>query len=409
MNENLIKGLYRQIGLNDQSIEARMAQSAIIGKFNTDLHVGDGGGVGVMYDSFSKSYTQPIFVKDLQEATLIRKALENSHAVAVDSDTYQFNIPSSGVPLPLLTIWTTRMLEQLYKKVTLAKITGSWQQGTPGIQEIKIPIAAYNGKTAIYNDFSASGNTSVNINWLTRSIGYFEQTLGWGTMQQAQFGLAKIDYVNKLREALTISVSQFQNDLGFQGYTGIPDTDSPQIFGILNEPNLNAAISLPADGQVPGTVTATTSWAGKNFNQIVRDVQLLIASVLTEAAGHATTESRFLLAIPPSAQAYLSTPNPIASESVREYLGKAFPGIEIVIIPNFEAALVTTGAETNQTVIMALFQHENGEMPYDEIFVTKWLGHRPVAMHSSITEKISMGLGGVLLKYPFLVSYAYGV
>ena len=409
MNRELVKDIYRQIGLNEQSIDARLTQADMLNKFNNNPYEKRGGGVQVAYDSYTGTSHSPLIVKDLEEATKVRKALENMGAMATDTDTYQFNIPSSGVPEPLLTIWTTRMIEQLYKKTTLSRLAGSWQQGTPGVQVIKIPTIAFNGNPSLYSDYSMNGTTSVNVDWVTRSIGYWEQSLVWGDMQQAQFGLAKIDYVNKLRESMSITVSQFQNDLGFQGYTGIPSTDNPQIFGILNEPNLNPAISLPADGQIPGTLTPTTAWTGKTFNQIVRDVQLLVKQVMTQAEGHANIDGKFILALPPSAEAALATPNPLSSVSVRQYLKEAFKGIEIVIVPNFEASLVTTGQSTNQTVGMVLFQHPNGEMPYDELFVTKWQSHRPVPMASSISEKISYGLGGVVLKYPFLVSFAYGV
>lgn len=411
MNEDFVKDIYRAIGLNDADINSRIKQSKILANVNPiGAMEHKGGGVVTACDNYTGKGFAPIVVKDMYESAQIRKAIENMGATRVgDVDTFAFNIPSSGVPLPLLTIWTTRMIQAMYKTTTLAKLAGSWQQGSPGVQEVKIPTIAFDGNPNIYSDKSMNGTTSLNVNWVTRNIGYFEETMEWGDMQQAQFALAKIDYVNKLRESLSITVGQWQNDLGFQGYTGIPDGDSPQLFGILNEPNLNPAISLPADGQIPGTATPTTEWSGKTFNQIVRDIRLLISEVVLNAAGNASIDSKFRMCIPPSAEVALTTPNPISSETVREYLTKTYKNMEIVTTPNFEAALVTTGATTNQTVVMFMFQHPDGEWPYDELFVTKWQGHRPVPMASSIAEKISWGLGGVILKYPLLVSYAYGV
>jgi len=409
MNREFVKDIYRKIGLSESSIDNRIQQSDMLSTFNKDPHVGTGGGVACAYDSVTGSFHAPLVVKDLNEAILVRKALENMNAVAMDSDTYAFNIPSSGVPLPVLTIWTTRMIEQMYKKTTLSLLAGSWQQGSPGVEEIKIPTMSYAGKIGLYNDYSQNGSTSININWVTRNIIYFEESLVWGDMQQAQFELAKIDYVNKLREALSITVGQFQNDLGFQGYAGITSSNKPQLFGILNEPNLNPAISLPASGIIPGTTTLTTAWYGKSFNQLVTDVQLLFRKVMLQTEGQADINSKCILALPPSAESALATPNPISSQPFREYLRQVFPNMEIVITPNFEASLNTTGATTNQTVVMLLLQHPNGEMPYDELFVTKWQGHRPVPMASSISEKISFGLGGVILKYPAFVTYAFSV
>lgn len=406
----MIKALYADMGLTQAAINSRISQGAMLSNMNPAYSLtGKGGGVSMAYDAQSGLASRPIVVHDLAEASALRQAVENRMPRAMDDDTYAFNIPSNGVPLPLLTIWTTRSIEQIYKKTTLSRLTGSWQQGAPGVMEIKIPTIGLDGRVDIYDDYSMNGATSLNTNWITRNIGYFEETMGWGTMQAAQYGLAKIDYTNRLRETMAITIAQFQNDLGFQGYLGIPSTNAPMLWGILNEPNLNAAISLPADGQTPGTLTPTTAWQGKSYSQILRDVQLLVAQVMLQALGHINIDSPFIMALPPSAAAYLTT-STVYGVTVAEQLKKMFSGIEIVSTPNFEASLVLSGAETNQTVIMLLFKNdENGEMPYDELFVTKWQGHRPVPMSSSVSEKISMGLGGVFLKYPLYVSYAYGV
>lgn len=408
MNE-LHNRLYQAIGLNQAQIDSRFRQAAMLTKQNGYKSFDKtGGGLQVAYDTMSGTSLAPIIAKDQAEASLIRQAYESLGGRAAD-DTYAFNIPSSGVPLPLLTIWTTRMIEQLYKTMTLSKLAGSWQQGAPGVQEIKIPTIQFAGQVGIYDDMSMNGGTSINTNWVTRNIAYFEESLVWGDMQQAQYGIAKIDYANKLREAMTITISQFQNDLGFQGYTGIPAADNPHLFGILNEPNLNAAVTLPVDGQVPGTLTPTAAWTGKDFNQLCRDFRLLVGQVLQQAEGHVDLNTKGIMGLPPSAFVALSTPNPLSSVTFIEFLKDAYPNIEIVQVPNFEASMVTTGVTTGQTVVMLLFQHPNGEMPYDELFVTKWQGHRPIPQASSISEKVSFGLGGVILKYPLLVTYAYGV
>lgn len=421
MNLNNIKNLYQDIGFNSKSVDKRIAQIQMLTKCNPlKSAFKTGGGVAVGFDSLFGPEVSPtlcpIVAKDIDEANAIGQHLLNKYrSRLMDADTYAFDIPSSGIPTPILTIWTTRTIEEMFKTNTLSLVAGAWQQGAPGVEEIKIPTVGFLGNPAIYSDLSMNGGTSVNFNWVTRNIAYFEDTLVWGDMQQAQFGLAKIDYVNKIREAMAILVTQFQNDLGFQGYTGIPSGDNPQLFGILNEPNLGAAISLPVDGQIPGTLIPTTAWYGKDYLQIARDVQLLIQNVLTKAKGNASVQSTnnntpFKLCIPPSAEAALATPNALGSKSVGAWLRETYPNMTIEIIPNFEAELVTTGVQTGQTVVMVLFQHpKTGEMPYDELFVTKWQGHRPVPMASAIAEKMSFGLGGVILKYPLLVAYAYGV
>lgn len=404
MNKSQIEILYQMAGMSSDAISKRFEQAQrLIHANSIGARTGKGGGVYLAGDSWNdEGSAMPIIAKDIAEADALVNTLK-------DSDTYQFNIPSSGIPQPLTTIWTSRMIEMLYKTRTLNEIAGAWQQGAPGVTDIKIPVMQYSGVADVYSDLSMNGSTSLNFNWVSRQIAYFEQSIVYGELQQAQFGLIKIDYSNRLREATAEIIAQAQNDIGFQGYTGIPSTSQPHIFGILNEPNLNAAISLPNDGVIPGTSTSTTAWMGKDFNQIVRDFRLIIAQALSQAEGHATLKTKGKFGLPPSSFAALTTPNPISSVTVLQYMKEAYPNIEFVMIPNFEASMVTTGTTTNQTVGMLLFQHPNGEMPYDELFVTKWQGHRPVPMGSAINEKISYALGGALLKYPFLVTYCYGI
>lgn len=116
----------------------------------------------------------PLVAKDQAEVEALCKAAEGRGIVG-DADTFTFNLPSNGVPLPLLTIWTTQMIEEIFKVPTLAKLTTPWQQGTPGIQEIKIPIIGFNGNVDIYDDYSAAGNTSINTTWVNRQVAYFEK------------------------------------------------------------------------------------------------------------------------------------------------------------------------------------------------------------------------------------------
>jgi hypothetical protein len=407
MNNEQLKSIYKNAMVSDSGASARIADAEFLAKHNATQYdaqsnQGKGGGVfieGGMFDGYQK----PVVVADAKEAVGVVGSMMDSLF-----EVPAFNPASSGVPQPLTTIWTTRMIEQVYKKTTLSEVAGSWQQGVPGVTDIKIPVIGFEGVSEPYSDFSMSGNSSVNVTWVPRQLIQLEQTLAWGDMQQAQFALAKIEYVTRLREAQSITIAQQQNDIGFQGYTATGAGNSPYIYGIINEPNLNPAISLPADGVVPGTITPTVAWYGKDFNQLCRDFRLLFQALSQTSEGWVSLSTKVKLLLPPSAQTALTTPNPLSSVTFGQFLKETY-NVEIVVCPNFEASLVTTGETTGETLVMLQAQHPNGEMPYDELFVTKWLGHRPVPMASSVAEKVSYILGGCILKYPFLVTTAYGV
>lgn len=393
-----LRRLYAKIGLQKDGIDKRMNQAMQLVKMNElGSRFGERGkGVGCAYDARTGTYFPPLIAADEAEASALRRLLNT------DADIPTFGMPSSGAPLPLLTIWTQRAIKQIFKALTAKLITGDFQQGTFGTRQIKIPTIGYAGEVVLYNDGSANGNNSYNVDYVTKDILYFETSLTYGDLEVAEWGLSKMDAIQMKRDARdTVTVPQFQNDLVFNGYTA---ASVPQIEGIINNSNLNAGISLPNDGHVPTTQVLTTAFSGKDYSQIIRDIQLLVSSVIQGARGTVTTNSKFKLALPPSAETALLT-STILGVTVKEQLQKMFPNMEIVVIPNFEADLNVN----NQTIIMVLFEHpQTGEQPYAELFTTKYMAHRPVPMSSAMEEKISMGLGGAILLYPLYVGFALG-
>lgn len=323
-----------------------------------------------------------------------------------DADTYQYGPYSSGAPEALTTVWTTRQIKQLYKNKTADLITEPWQQGTFGTTNIKIPMSQIAGHPVLYNENGMGGSSSTNYQWIDRRVVYWEQSINYGEMQEAQFSLAKIPYVADLREATAETVAQFQNDLTFNGYVAGDCT----LNGILNDYNLKPMISLPADGQVPGTSTPTVSATGKDFFQQVRDIRILVEQATNQSGGTVSALSPSICAMSPASLAALSgTPNPLGSNTALEFLQNTYKNMEFVAVPNFTAGANVFGQQPNQTAIYLMYKHPStGELPISKIFTTLWQGHRPVPMASSINEKISFGLSGALVKYPFLIVSAYG-
>lgn len=352
-------------------------------------------GMGMIFDDNVNSY--PCLVINDSDATMARKLL------ASDADTFEFNIPSSGVPEVFTTVWTNRVIKQMLKLLTINEVADPWQQGSFGTMNIQIPVQTISGYAQPYSDNSMNGNTSVNYNWINRRVGYFEQSISYGDMQQAQFGLAKMDYVSDLRNAMTETVAQEQNDIAFSGYQGIPDTDLPHIYGVINDPNLNAFITLPDDGEDP-TLNPSTEWRYKTFEEQVRDFILMATQLSTQGGGRLTSQSSGVLALPTTAEPATNKAN-MYGKTFTSYLKENYPNIRIVTVPNFDATL--TGL--SDTVGMLMLDTDDGQKPFSELYTIKWQGHRPVPLASSISEKISYGVGGSICKYPLLVVSVTGI
>lgn len=398
-NEQFVAGVFSRMGLSQDEINKRLMTGRLLSNTNSigaDASIcRSGKGVGCNLDvANGASYFSPIVVADDMEARAFRACLAD--------DSVAFNLPSSGAPLPLLTIWTNKQVHQIFKAMKLKAVAGDFQQGTFGTRQIKVPVIGAVGTVVPYDDLSMNGDNAYNVTYVTRNIAYFESSLSYGELEVAEWSISKLDAIGMKRNARdTVTIPQFQNDLGFNGYTAV---NYPAIYGVLNEPDLSPAITLPADGTIPGTTTKTTAWTGKDYSQILRDVQLLWSDILLRSLGTVNTNSKAKLCYPPSVEAALLT-STVFGVTVKEQLKKQYPNMEMESIPNFEAALNSS----TQTVVMLMLENpDTGEMPYQELFSVKYMAHRPIPMASSMAEKVSMGLGGVMLFYPIYVSMAFG-
>ena len=417
MQKQYLSDKYRRIGkytgnyLSDAEIRGRIKDIELLTKTNEPtIKIGDSVGYGLSINkdnnifSSGSSINFPIIARDSEEARALAKVMD-------DTQTPQFNINSSGVPQPFTTIYTSQVIKELYKKTALKEIAGDAQQGVWGVTDVKFPVRITGGLSQLYSDISIGGQSVVNYNWVARQVQYWEQSLVYGEMQQATFSLAKIDIVSDLREAMAESIAQQQNDLGFYGWA--PNGGNAgyfSLFGILNEPNLAPAITFPNDGTIIGTTTATTSWAGKTFAQIQRDIRLLIVDLVKRSTGWVRLDTiKGKLVLPPSIEPYLSMTTDYGY-SVRQWMKDFIPNITVVTTVNFESSTIIPQNPNSTNAVMLLVEHpKTGEMPFKEIFVTKLQGFRPFVQSTALVEKVGYGLGGVILFYPYLVSYAFGV
>jgi hypothetical protein len=402
-NEQLIARTFSKIGLPQEEINKRISTARALIKVNASDSASSrkntsGQGAGCAYNSLGdRSYQMPVVVADEMEAENFKQMW------AMDADTPVYNLPSSGAPLPALTIWTNQTVKQIFKEITLKELAGDFQQGTFGTRQVMVPTQGGTGFVAPYDDYSMNGDNGYNVDYVVRNIGYFETTVSYGELEMAQWSQAKMDAVGMKREQRdTVTVPQFRNDLGFNGYTAI---DKPALYGILNEPNLPPAITLPADGENPTSLTPSTAWMDKDYSQILRDIGLLWQNVLLKGLGTVNLDTKAKLAVPPSVMPALLKITQFGI-TVREALKQQYPNMEIIATPNFEASL----NDSDNTVVMLLLEHpKTKQMPFVELYSTPYMGFRPLVMSSAMSEKVAMGLGGVMLFYPIYVSYAYGV
>lgn len=317
-----------------------------------------------------------------------------------DSDTYGYNLPSSGVPSWFTTIWTNKIIKLLFQSTPFFEMTHEFQQGMFGTSNIKIPTSAFTKNAAMYTDHSGVGAAGININWVDRQTVTLQQVLTYGDLSLARFGMAKIDYLANLREAVASSINLDINQIGFNGFAGL------RTFGLLNDPGLNPQVTFPAAASNP----ASSMWIYKTGLEIIYDVQLLINSIVSIALGRANPETdEFYLGVPPALYGFLLQPaSSLVPCSVITYLKETYKGIKIIQVQNYQGTGNPIGSVTPNYIQVVFSKLNNTEVALNA-FCSPYQSHGVVRELSSFNEKISYTIAGAIVTLPAGIATGSGV
>jgi hypothetical protein len=185
-----------------------------------------------------------------------------------------------------------------------------------------------------------------------------------------------------MREAAAINLAQTRNDIGFHGFAGIDN-----LYGLLNDPSLNPA------NPFPNGASLSSAWSTKTYTEVIADIYLLYTELVVNAGGLIDTTTPMILGVPMSAwTALYEKQNALGNKNVATYLRETFPALEIIQVPNYEAAL--TGSTTYCQLIV---KQLGGIDTVNNIFNSLWNSHGPIRTVSGMQEKISVGFGGVFV------------
>lgn len=315
-----------------------------------------------------------------------------------DTDTYNFNIPSNGVPSWLTTVWANKIIEQVFQTTSFTKMAHSFQQGQFGTTNIKIPTISYGGNAEPYADMSGGGQNVVNINWVDRETITLQRTLTYGDLATAQMGMAKISYVSQLRAGLAKLIALDQNKIGFNGFAGV------KCFGLLNDPSLNATVPCPASSGTP----SSSQWIYKSYAEIVADIIALVNGVISIAGGQADVTDKCILGVPPAVYAYLDKQNSLGTQSVREYIKLAYSGMEIIQVQDYQGTGSPIGSSTANTIQLIWSKLVSQEVALNA-FCSLYNSHGTVRKVSYFNEKISYTVAGAIVALPIGIATMTGV
>jgi hypothetical protein len=329
----------------------------------------------------------PIILDSSPQSTQFKQRLE----MAMDDDTYAYNIPSSGVPNVLTTVWTTKFFKQIYQSTPFREMTTPDQQGMFGTTDVRYPLTAGSGVSKLYSDHSGLGDSSMNLNYIQRQTVTLERTLTYGDMQTAVMGMAKVDYVGTTREYMATLITLDQNNIGFRGYNGL------RVFGLLNDPTLNAV--LPA-GAGQWMVSGT-------YATVISDIITTVQSVQTLGAGQVDTDQEFIIGLPPCVFGALLYQNSFGM-NVRQYIESVYPKCRFIQVQNYTGTGTPLGSVA-PNFMQVIFKEIAGQETALGVFTTLYNSHGVVRMLSSYNEKISYVVSGTVLTMPVGIATMSGI
>lgn len=313
-----------------------------------------------------------------------------------------YSVTSQGTPQYLTTVWTSKHFEVITRATVFEKISHSFQQGTFGITNIKIPTISYTSMPALYSDYGVQGDSGINVNWVDRQVVNFERMLVYGDLTVAQMSMGKIDYINQQRAGMLEQIKLHQDAIGFFGYAA-----NMSVYGLLNDPSLAATITAGVKSGAPAG-SASTLWQYGTFFEIIADIINLYETIIARAGGHLGYNEKCYLLLPPSVWGYLLTTSPLGNITVKKWLEDNFSNMEIIQAPLLQGTGSPIGSTVPNQAVM-IFDNIQGQPCLLNSFVTLYNSHGVVRLASSYQEKVSYSLGGAIVSNAIGIQIMQGI
>lgn len=244
----------------------------------------------------------------------------NGKGSAMDAAPDMITTASTMTPVQVLQYWMPKAIVAATTKRDIDDLIGRASAGSFADAEVVQQIVELTGKPRGYGDRVAGALADFNVNYEARTIVRHELDMEVGKLEEEQAARSRLSAAALKREAVRVGLEIERNLIGFYGFNeGVNKT-----YGILNDPNLPAYVTVPtASG-------GTTTWASKTYDEITAD-WLLAASALRTQSGLNVDPSKdaFRAFVSADAVQYLDKPNAYG-KTVKQWLKETFPGLEVV-------------------------------------------------------------------------------
>ncbi len=335
------------------------------------------------------------------DASLLPTQKQLGGRLAMDAVPELLSISNSGIPAFLSTYIDPNVIEFLIAPNKATQIVGEeTKKGDWTMETSMFPIVEYTGMVSSYGDYSETGLSGANTNWVQRQSYTYQTTTEYGEREIEKMGLARLDWANEKRAGAISTLNKFQNKTYFYGVEGLAN------YGLLNDPSLLPSISPIAVTGSTGTTLVT--WPEKATDPngaiwIYNDIKAAYGQLVAQAEGNVELdmESKMTLAMSPEAQVYLTLTNTY-NVNVIDMLKKNFPNMTVETAPEY-------GISPVGGFMQLICDAMRGQRTATTAFTEKLRSHPIIIKESSFRQKMSQGSWGTIIFRPFLIANMIGL
>lgn len=321
---------------------------------------------------------------------------------AMDAQPALTTAAGSGIPAMLTTFIDPEVINVLFSPTKAAQILGERRKGTWIDDTAIFPMVEQTGEVSSYGDFNENGHAGANTNWPQRQSYLFQVIEQYGEREIERMGAGRINWVAEQDQAAAQVLNRFSNLTYFFGVEGL------QNYGLLNDPNLSAALT-PATKAAGGAQWIKNGAINATANEVYADIQALFVQLVSQTAGTVDKESNMVLAMSPDSAVALTATNSYGV-NVQDLLKKNFPKmrIETAVQYGVKSASNPNGAVAGSEVQLIASQVEGQQTGY-AAFNEKMRAHPIIRQMSSWRKKLTAGTWGAIIRMPVAISSMVGV
>ena len=306
-------------------------------------------------------------------------------------------VANIGIPSAFVTYLDPQITTTLFAATNATKLFGQEvRKGSWVDQYMNFPVEEIAGDVTPYSDFTSNVSTDVNYNFPSRENFLFQTSLKYGGRELETAGRARLQLASRKQRAAAEIIARAHNKFYLYGVAG------KQVVGILNDPNLNAAVT-------PITVNSKTTWADKVAdtnntaivaNVIFNDIAKLVGEVMGNNGANVDQNTPFVLAVASDRYQYLTMPNQFG-RSALNLLSDNYPNMTVIQLPE----LTTASGSMMMLVVPELLGEATGECAFSE----KMRFSRIKADTTFFEQKAIGGTWGGIVRRPNLIARMSGI